>query len=217
MSRTRRVEPPRGARALEEPAAAGGAARPRLAVQRDPARVGRRTSATVPHVAALGRQLRAAGAVGRGGLLARRHGPRARHPQAILDFEPRILPEHAARSRRCSSPGALDHHNVIGVRDSRPAVGAAGAARVPGADRDRSRDRQGARSRISLRRGCREWTRACSGTTTSSCSTCARWAPSSPSSFRRSPRGSACTASRSPTPTSSGCSKASRFSPRACS
>ena len=34
--------------------------------------------------------------------------------QAILDFEPRILPA-TLQVARCSRPATLDHHNVIGV------------------------------------------------------------------------------------------------------
>ena len=103
-----------------------------------------RTSPGVPRVAIVRPQLRAAGAVGRRGILARRHGPR-RAPSG----------RRSSTSSRASCPNTLRVRDAARARrarppqrrrrgDPRPPVGAAGAARIPGAHRVRSRDRQGA-------------------------------------------------------------------------
>ena len=119
---------------------------------------------------------------GQDGLLARSDGSRARHPQAILDFEPRILPgtlhdADAARGRRARS--SQRHRR-------RDLTASSGRSRCRSscwsAPRSISKPAR-CRSPISRRRGWREWIPACSSTTTSSCSTCARWAPSSPQQF----------------------------------
>ena len=69
----------------------------------------------VPHAAAIGGQLRPARALRADGLDARRSRTSSgRLKQAILDFEPRILPE-TLEVRALVELSELDHHNVIGV------------------------------------------------------------------------------------------------------
>ena len=65
--------------------------------------------------AAVGRQLRPAGAVGTDGLVARRDRPRARRPAGDPRFRAAHPAGDAAGHGRCSRPGDLDHHNVIGI------------------------------------------------------------------------------------------------------
>ena len=94
--------------------ASGGAARPRLAAERQPARACRR----VPRRAArapLGDQLRSAG------LLRARPPPRSSRSDleraiaaAIRDFEPRILP-HTLEVRAIISENQHEKHNIIGA------------------------------------------------------------------------------------------------------
>ena len=62
--------------------------------------------------------------------------------QAILDFEPRIL-AGTLEVKALAHESALDHHNVVGVQIRGATLGAAGAARTAGQDRNRSRDGQG--------------------------------------------------------------------------
>ena len=101
---------------------------------------------------------------------------------------------------------------------TRPALGPTGAAGAAAARRPRPRDRARRRARHArLSARPTTWTRGCSTTTTTSCATCARWAPSSRGQFPKIAAGSAWRASRSPTPTSSACSRAAPSSRHASS
>ena len=119
--------------------------------------------------------------------------------EAILTFEPRILPA-TLQIRTLLEGGDLDHHNVIGVE----ILGELWAQPVPLEFLVRTEfDLETGKVQIAdlgRRRGWREWTRASFSTTTSNCSTCARRAPNSPSSFRRLRPGSGCTGWRSTIP-----------------
>ena len=86
----------RAARDVEEPAAPGGAARPRVALQCDRLEVGGRSRAGAARPA-LGHQFRPAGAVGRAASSLDVAELERAIRQAILDFEPRILPGDARR------------------------------------------------------------------------------------------------------------------------
>ena len=146
--------------------------------------------ANVPHVRRSVRQFRPAGAVGHDGLLARCDRPRPRHPRG----DPRLRAAHPAgiaADHGAARAGRLDHHNVIGVEIR----GQLWAQPVPLEFLVRTEidleTGQGRRSPISPRRAGGVMDPRLLRTTTSSCSTCARWARSSPSSSRRSPPGSA--------------------------
>ena len=137
----------RASRAVEGAAAPGGAARSRVAVQRDAGSNadrtwhGCRTCVAPSSISVCPRsRVRPASSLDVTDL-------ERTIRQAILDFEPRILPATLEVKALVESSG-LDHHNVIGVRDPRPALGAARAAGVPAPHRDRPRNGQRSRSRI---------------------------------------------------------------------
>ena len=68
----------------------------------------------LPVRAPLRGELRTAGAVGESGLVARRGDLAKAIREAIVDFEPRILPS-TLEIKTLLESGTLDHHNVVGV------------------------------------------------------------------------------------------------------